>query len=213
MKTLTVAMFDGNTLFRQGLIQLLPADFQVVAQAASVEDGLVQIAQSGADIVLVDADARSAAQTIAAIKAAHPASKVVYLTDGVDGDRLRSVLEAGADGYLTRNRSIEALAQALRLVALGEKVFPSDLASLMTARSTSGPVGPRGISTRETQILQFLLVGESNKAIGRHLAITEATVKVHLKSLLRKINASNRTQAAIWGMNNGITQPTPRAAA
>ena len=212
MKSLTVAIFDGNTLFRQGLIQLLPADFDVVAQAASVEDGLAQLAQRSVDVILMDADARSASAAIASIKAAQPAAKIVYLTDGVDGDRLRSVLEAGADGYLTRNRSIEALAQALRLVALGEKVFPSDLAALMTSRNASTPTGPRGISTRETQILQFLLAGESNKAIGRHLAITEATVKVHLKSLLRKINASNRTQAAIWGMNHGITLPAPRAA-
>jgi two-component system nitrate/nitrite response regulator NarL len=213
MQTLTVAIFDGNTLFRQGLVQLLPADFQVVAQAASIEDGLA-VLNSGVkpDLILIDTGALAAGLAIGNLKEAAPTAKIIYLTDGVDSDRLRTVLQAGADGYLTRDRSVEALSQALRLAALGEKVFPSDLAMLMTARNTGGPAGPRGISTRETQILQYLLAGESNKAIGRHLAITEATVKVHLKSLLRKINASNRTQAAIWGMNNGITAPVARAA-
>jgi two-component system nitrate/nitrite response regulator NarL len=215
--TLNVAIFDGNTLFRQGLVQLFPADFHVVGQAASVDEG-VALLRTGmrADIILLDVGQQSAGAAIRTVKEAAPDAKIVYLTDGVDTERLRAALEAGAEGYLTRNRTIEALAQALRLVAVGEKVFPSDLAALMTARpgNGAGATGPRGISVRETQILQYLLAGESNKAIARHLNITEATVKVHLKSLLRKISCANRTQAAIWGMNNGIsaTDPSLRAA-
>jgi len=99
------------------------------------------------------------------------------------------------------------------LVLLGEKVFPTSLAALLI----SGPVdnvvempgGRRGLSERENQILRSLLKGESNKMIANRLGITEATVKVHLKTVLRKIGAANRTQAAIWALNNGYDQNAP----
>ncbi len=92
---------------------------------------------------------------------------------------------------------------------MGEKVFPTHLAQLLVSSrgdELGQDVPPRrkGLSQREVQILRCLLNGNSNKMIANHLNITEATVKVHLKSLLRKINASNRTQAAIWALNNGI---------
>jgi two-component system, NarL family, nitrate/nitrite response regulator NarL len=109
--------------------------------------------------------------------------------------------------------SPEALTQSLNLVLLGEKVFPTSLAALLI----SGPVdnvvempgGRRGLSERENQILRSLLKGESNKMIANRLGITEATVKVHLKTVLRKIGAANRTQAAIWALNNGYDQNAP----
>ena len=89
-------------------------------------------------------------------------------------------------------------------------MLPSHLAALLISgrvgATTAGatPAARNGLSQREVQILRCLLNGDSNKMIANHLNITEATVKVHLKSLLRKINASNRTQAAIWALNNGI---------
>jgi two-component system nitrate/nitrite response regulator NarL len=205
---LKIAIFDGSTLFRQGLIQVLPSDFVAVGEARSADEGVAKLMQGlSPDIILVDAAPDRAGDAIRALKEAAPETKVVYLTDGIDAGRLRAALQAGADGYLTRDRSPEALAQGLRLVAMGEKVFPSDLALLLTQStplSSGNAMGPRGISTRETQILHYLQRGESNKQIAIRLNITEATVKVHLKSLLRKINCSNRTQAAIWAMNNGI---------
>ena len=78
--------------------------------------------------------------------------------------------------------------------------------SLLLNRSSDAGVrvGGNQLSPREMQILRHLLDGDSNKLIGKHLDITEATVKVHLKSLLRKIGVANRTQAAIWAMNNGV---------
>jgi two-component system nitrate/nitrite response regulator NarL len=119
-------------------------------------------------------------------------------------------LDAGLDGYLLSDLSPAALVQSLQLVLLGEKVFPTSLAALLVSGLTDNvvtmPGGGRGLSEREGQILRFLVHGESNKMIANHLGITEATVKVHLKTVLRKIGALNRTQAAIWALNNGLDQ-------
>ena len=128
----------------------------------------------------------------------------MVLADDLSVD-VRAAMGGGAD-FLIKNVSPEALIQSLQLVMLGEKVFPTNLASMlldMTAVSPQHSI--RGLSPREQEILQALVTGASNKMIAYKLGITEATVKVHLKTLLRKIDVNNRTQAAIWAMNNGFT--------
>jgi two-component system nitrate/nitrite response regulator NarL len=116
-------------------------------------------------------------------------------------------MNAGADGFLMKEVSPEALLQSLELVMLGEKVYPTNLASmLLDLTSAPTPLNSiRGLSSREREILQLLVTGASNKLIAIRLGIAEATVKVHLKALLRKIDVNNRTQAAIWAMNNGFS--------
>jgi two-component system, NarL family, nitrate/nitrite response regulator NarL len=85
-------------------------------------------------------------------------------------------------------------------------VFPTNLAAMLFDMNVIAPQhSVRGLSPREQEILRALVTGSSNKLIAIKLGITEATVKVHLKTLLRKIDVNNRTQAAIWAMNNGFT--------
>ena len=119
---------------------------------------------------------------------------------------------AGADGYLLKSITASALIESLRLVALGEKVFPSMLTDFLGAmranQSSTGErvrVGDIALSQRELDIIRGLADGHSNKAIAKELAITEATVKVHLKTVLRKLGATNRTQVAIWAVQHGVT--------
>ena len=141
-----------------------------------------------------------------ALREAFPTARIVVLADDLSVDVLRAAMGGGADGFLIKNVSPEALIQSLQLVMLGEKVFPTNLAAMlldMTAVSPQHSI--RGLSPREQEILQALVTGASNKMIAIKLGITEATVKVHLKTLLRKIDVNNRTQAAIWAMNNGFT--------
>ena len=137
-----------------------------------------------------------------------PKSRLVILAGELETKRLKTALEAGIDGYLMSDLSPDALIQSLRLVMLGEKVFPTHLAALLISGQTDNivamPGTPRGLSEREMQILRHLLKGDSNKMIANRLGITEATVKVHLKTVLRKIGAANRTQAAIWALNHGF---------
>lgn len=213
MSMQTVILIDANKLFREGLSRLLlDVPFRVTAEYASIDEAIVHPAAE-ADLVLVDpGDEPQALAHIGKLRQQRPEAPLVILTGNLDARRLTQALEAGAAGYLMKDMSADALAQSLRLVMMGEKVFPTHLAELLV----TGQVQPhaateitslrKGLSQRETQILRCLIDGDSNKIIASSLGITEATVKVHLKSLLRKINAVNRTQAAIWAMNNGIGQ-------
>lgn len=206
-------LIDSNKLFREGLKRLLDdSPFQIVAEAGNLRESLA-IVESGLrpDLILLDLvnGGEEEAEAMRRLRALLPESRIVILTTDLCTRRLANALEAGADGYLMKDLSSDALAQSLRLVMMGEKVFPTHLAALLISGRVNGngvemPVSRKGLSQREIQILRCLLNGDSNKMIANHLNITEATVKVHLKSLLRKINASNRTQAAIWALNNGI---------
>jgi two-component system, NarL family, nitrate/nitrite response regulator NarL len=214
MNPVTVFLIDSNKLFREGMKRLLEdSPFSVRGEAANATEIL---ARDSSDVrpqlILIDpaGGADDEAEAMRALRAAHPESRLVILTTELGTRRLSDALGAGVDGYLLKDIACEALMQSLRLVMMGEKVFPTHLAQLLVAgRSEDNgaevPVRRKGLSQREVQILRCLLNGNSNKMIANHLSITEATVKVHLKSLLRKINASNRTQAAIWALNNGLT--------
>jgi two-component system nitrate/nitrite response regulator NarL len=141
-----------------------------------------------------------------ALRDAFPTARIVVLADDLSVDVLRLAMGGGADGFLIKTVSPEALIQSLQLILLGEKVFPTNLAALLLDMNAVSPQhSVRGLSPREQEILQALVTGASNKLIAIRLGITEATVKVHLKTLLRKLDVNNRTQAAIWAMNNGFT--------
>jgi two-component system nitrate/nitrite response regulator NarL len=135
--------------------------------------------------------------------------RVVVLADQLCLADMARLLNAGADGYLVNELSAEAFSLSLLLVMQGEKVLPSTLAGVLAnerGEASQAPLlqGQRHLTERETQILRCLLNGHSNKHIARALTISEGTVKVHLKSLMKKIAAANRTQAALWARNNGI---------
>ena len=132
--------------------------------------------------------------------------KIVALRCETDSREIRLDEIAPLSGILTYGLSADAFVRSLRLICLGERVFPRDLAlerrpEAASSSAESGFSGPH-LSPREKEILSYLVAGASNKAIARCLAITEATVKVHLKSVLRKIRVENRTQAAIWALSN-----------
>ncbi len=160
-------------------------------------------------------------------------ARFVVLAHAPDRNLLCRAVAAGVDAVLSKDISGEILQRSLELVMLGQQLFPalaiepasnptSDLIPFPRAGIIAAPVRIEPpdrparlvfaatdqqrdvlLSEREAQILQCLVNGSSNKMIARELNITEATVKVHIKGLLRKVRANNRTQAAIWGVNNG----------
>jgi two-component system, NarL family, nitrate/nitrite response regulator NarL len=152
---------------------------------------------------------------VSRIRAAALRTRIVFLTESIRINRLADALAEGVDGYLLKNMSAEALHQSLQLVLLGEKVFPTDLAHLLTndrMASRNGTAQWRhvnGLSGREMQILGCLRNGAQNKQIARDLQIADSTVKVHLKAILKKIGAQNRTQAAIWALAQGVREIVP----
>jgi two-component system, NarL family, nitrate/nitrite response regulator NarL len=132
--------------------------------------------------------------------------KIVALTSEADSREIGFDEIAPLSGILTYDLSAEAFVRSLLLICSGERVFPHDLALRRTPQAPPPSIEPRPngvhLSPREKEILSHLVAGHSNKLIARHLGITEATVKVHLKSVQRKISVENRTQAAIWALAN-----------
>lgn len=215
MEQVEILLVDANKLFREGLKRLLDnSPFTIAAEGDSLSEGIAKL-DGGLrpKIALVEFDAGSDDLTLLhSVREKFPEVKIVVLAATTRNiHHLARCFEAGADAYLLKNISPDALKQSLKLVLLGEKVFPTRLAALLvsgqvdTHRPAASSADLEGLSEREVQILRCLLNGHPNKVIAKKLNITEATVKVHLKGVLKKINAANRTQAAIWALNNGLS--------
>ncbi len=216
MSQVKLLISDQNQLVREGIARILAGDkFAVAGQMRSMMEVLesLRAGSHSADLLLADPsfDSEEQFEAMSQIRQEFPDLRIVILTSEFAGTWLDRALIAGASGFLPKDMSGDALRFSLELVLLGEQIFPtvrSVLASetsreqrpqkLATSRSSS----PVPLSRRETQILQCLVDGLPNKTIARNLDMAEATVKVHLKSILRKLNVQNRTQAAVWGMNN-----------
>ena len=213
MSTVRVVLISMNKLFRQGLRSLLdPSEFAVAGEGrefAEVEalfrDGAVP------DLVVVDLHGRPGDdfQELNQLSTRYEGLRIVVLANELCLQDMASSLRAGADAYLVNELSGEAFSLSLKLVMKGETVFPSSLVNVFAKGATPFGSGassgdPKNLTERERQILQCLLNGHSNKHIARALEISEGTVKVHLKSLMKKISADNRTQAALWARNHGI---------
>jgi len=219
----SIVLIDASRLFREGLRRIFSdTSFAVVHEASAVEEALPFIETLQPSLVLVDLPdcGEVLSGHMSGMRAAAPGARIVVLTETIRVDRLAEALSLGVDGYLLKNMSAAALHQSLRLVLLGEKVFPTDLALLLAngRMMPQGAAGPtdhaHGLSDRETQILACLLDGAQNKQIAHQLKISDGTVKVHLKAILKKIHVQNRTQAAIWALAHGVGRASlPRPAA
>jgi two-component system nitrate/nitrite response regulator NarL len=168
--------------------------------------------QSQPILLVVNAgnDLRTAVRHIELFKERHESGRVVVLADPGQQSEIPAVFRAGANGYLFMGPSLEPFIKALELVMLGETVLPKAILPLILAREdemvpSKAPenFAPQ-LSRRERLILRHLAQGHANKVIASKAGIAQATVKVHVKSILFKIGVVNRTQAAIWAINNGL---------
>jgi two-component system nitrate/nitrite response regulator NarL len=206
MTSSRTVLIEPSCLFRQGLKHLLAdTHFAVEVEFSTIEQAVGDTVASGLVII---GKASTEPGDLQQLREAYSEARIVVLASDLTVDALRDAMNAGADGFLMNDVSPEALLQSLELVMLGEKVFPTNLAAMLLDLSNApSPLNSvRGVMTpREHEILQALVTGSSNKMIANRLGITEATVKIHLKTLLRKIDVNNRTQAAIWAVNNGFS--------
>ena len=201
-------LIEANRLFREGLKHLLTdTRFAVEVEFSTLEQALANTENAADSGLVITGHLGKEAGDLNLLRGAYPNARIVVLASDLSVDVLRDAMNSGADGFLMKDVSPEALIQSLQLIMLGEKVFPTNLAAmLLNLDHAPTPMNSlRGLSPREQEILQSLVTGASNKLIAIKLGITEATVKVHLKTLLRKIDVNNRTQAAIWALNNGFT--------
>lgn len=202
-----------SELLREGLSRILDtAKFRILFSAACIHDLLKKPLSRHRPLLLImdvggtDTDAEFA--QIADFKATYPTSHVVVLADHCRSTDIVSAFRAGADAYLTKVAAYDTFIKALELVMLGQTVLPAETSKLIQdIRDDTKERELSILSTRENSILRCLIEGESNKAIAREIDIAEATVKVHVKAILRKIRVRNRTQAAVWAMNHGAFTP------
>jgi DNA-binding NarL/FixJ family response regulator len=221
-----IILVGKNTLFREGLARILSsADFRILASVSCADDlrpGELQLHRPLLLVVHTGDDFDAAVEQIKLFREQHPGGRIAIVAYHYRPGDLVSAFRAGANGYFVDVLDCDVFAKSIELVMMGETIFPpaflpfvldpesaplgeavphgeNDRAMLIRTNDTSTPQ----LSTREKSILRCLIEGNSNKSIARKINIAEATVKVHVKAILRKIRVQNRTQAAIWGMNNG----------
>jgi two-component system nitrate/nitrite response regulator NarL len=213
-----IAIVSRNEIERKGLQSvLIEKSFQIVAACGDHHDlDLDDLSLDEESIPIVVIDSNSDEESLEACRYVHeqwPNARIVIIATGCQGQIVLDAFRAGLDGYVVRHVSVDSLAEILKLVALGEKMIPSqvffDLDAVLKLGSlevSNVSINEANLSGREVQIMQSLIRGEANKIIARKMDISEATVKVHVKSILRKVGVMNRTQAAIWGMSRGISE-------
>ena len=218
MSEVNTLLIGRNRLFLEGLKSLLRgSSFDARNEVSGVGELDLFDDDDAPELILIElrGDVAELVQDLQQLKEALPGTPVVVLTDERDPRTLAACLNAGAAAFLLKDISLEALIHSLKLAMLGQKVMPTDLAmALINGAAGLQPVHGcsiehYGLSDREMEILRCLVNGDANKVIANRLNITEATVKVHMKSLLRKIKAANRTQAAIWALNQGLAPGLP----
>lgn len=218
MSEVNTLLIGRNRLFLEGLKSLLRgSSFDVRAEVSCVGAMDEIDDDETADLILIElrGDVGALVADLRQLREDMANTPVVVLTDERDPRALAACLSAGADAFLLKDISLEALIHSLKLAMLGQKVMPTELAAALLngvggVQAVDGKaVESYGLSDRELEILRCLVNGDANKVIANRLDITEATVKVHMKSLLRKIKAGNRTQAAIWALNHGLAPGLP----
>ena len=203
----SVVLVGGETLYREGVRSMLDRN-GVLVLGEFAEVGAPDCAQKGKlapDVVLAlnpDFSVADGQDWRLRLQHVWPGSKVVAMAQPGEEGVLAAAVKAGADGCLFTDTSAEALVQSVKLVALGEGLFPARIAALIAG--SGQPCARPRLTPREKDILRGLLAGYSNKMIANDLGTTDMTVKAQLRHLLRKLGVANRTQAALWAREQGM---------
>ncbi|HEU5126637.1 MAG TPA: response regulator transcription factor [Glycomyces sp.] len=197
-------LVDDHPVVRQGLRAYLELedDFAIVAEAGDGEEALTAIAEDRPDVVLLDlkmpgTDGQAVLERLDA-----DLPRVLVLTSATEAERVPAAIEAGAAGFVYKDIDPDALAAAIRTVHAGQALFsPAAMRGLMNGGTASADPS---LTPRERQVLGLIAKGQTNRQIARALGVTEKTVKTHVTNLLRRIDAADRTQAALWAVHHGI---------
>lgn len=202
-----ILLIDDHPLFRRGVAQLLAAetDFEVVGEAGDGESGIDLAATLQPDVILLDLNMRGmdGLETLRKLKAEGSQARCIMLTVSGDEQHVLSAMKSGADGYLLKDMEPDELVRRVRQSVVGGVVLDGAVAGILTqALKAPQPPEKTTLTERESQILAQLAEGRCNKDIARLLGISDATVKVHIKHLLRKLNMKSRLEAAVWALHN-----------
>lgn len=209
----SILIIDDHPLMRRGVRQLLELedDLKLVGEAGEPATGVRLAAELDPDVVLLDLNMpkMNGIETLKRLREDGFAGRVVMFTVSDHEEDVVNALQAGADGYLLKDMDPDDMVRQLRQAALGRMVISESLTALLAEAlrsQRSRPAAPdiHSLTQREREILRELAAGLSNKLIARKLDITEGTVKVHVKHLLKKLNLRSRVEAAVWAVQENI---------
>jgi DNA-binding NarL/FixJ family response regulator len=200
-----VLSVDDHPLLREGIAIIInsQADMTMISQAASGSEAIRKYREHKPDVTLMDLRLPdlSGIDAMIAIRAEFPDARIIMLTTFEGDVEIQRALEAGARGYLLKNMPPSEIVQAVRQVHAGKKRVPPEIASQLAEHMAS-----ESLTAREVDVLKQLAGGNRNRDIGELLGISEETVKVHVKHLMDKLGASDRTQAIAIAVRRGIIE-------
>ncbi len=200
-----VLSVDDHPLLRQGIAAIINSqeDMSMVSQASNGIEAIQQYGEHRPDVTLMDLrlPGMSGIDATIAIRAEFPEARIIILTTSEGDVEVQRALEAGARGYLLKSTPARDLVEVIRQVHAGKKQIPAEVAAQLAEH-----MGDENLTNREVEILQQVAAGYRNRDVAERLSISEETVKSHLKHIMEKLNARDRTQAVAVAVRRGIIQ-------
>ncbi len=211
IKILTI---DDHALFRRCMVDYLDAidDIEVIGEAASPEQGYDLALEKNPDIILLDLDlgGRSGMNLAERILRKKPDAVIVILSAYKEDDQIARAMQIGARGYLVKDIAPDEMVAELRKIVHGEMIYPHHFLLNQARSNVTGKAGrsglPGDITPREREVLQWVSEGKTDKEIAAKLSVSEHTIKNHMKSIRKKLGASNRVQASLKAIDLGIVE-------
>ena len=202
---ITILIADDHPLMREGIAAVINSqpDMQVVGEAADGNEAVALYRTLRPAVTLIDLQMPhlNGMETIAAIRAEFPQACLAILTTFRGDARAMQAIKGGAQGYLLKSSLRKELTDAIRVLASGHRYIPAEIAGELARH-----LGQESLTVRELQVLELTARGNGNKEIGRLLTLSEDTVKGHLRSIMDKLGASNRTHAVTIGIERGFLE-------
>lgn len=211
MEQIQVVIVDDHVMVREGIKQLLEmdGDIKVIGEAGDGEEGIKIIEKTDPDVILLDVNMpkMNGLEMLQKLKETGIPRKVLILTIHNEVEYLLKAVEIGVNGYVLKDSELAVLRKAIFSVHHGENYIQPSLAPLLMKRMQENTSEvAEGLTKREMEVLKLIAEGMYNKEIAEKLMISEKTVKNHVSNIFRKINVSDRTQAAVYAIKNGYVE-------